>query len=197
MSPAVKRPNWCGPLNTRTLSLLILTAFFSIFIVLGPVVSANPDAGGQDARFTKVSYQSKILTNTKDVWTFTIYNANCSDNGPNASRFFLIFYVDNELWLNEYNDTQYMTWSCGNGSTVSRNYQIREWQTVRPAAHDLRVELYWNRNGAAYLEDTTSFSIDVMVHIPLQHIYATGYFAAYLIACIVLFSYDYVLGLEE
>jgi hypothetical protein len=176
---------------------MMLVAFVSVFVVLSLAVPAMSEDGRQDARFTKVSYQSKIPTDSQDTWTFTIYNANCSDSGPNASRFFLIMYVDNELFLNEYNGTQYQTWPCSVGSTATRNYRIREWQTVRPTAHDARVELYWNNNGTTYLEDTSSFSFDVLVHIPLQHIYATGYFAAYLIACFVLFSYDYVLGLEE
>lgn len=184
-------------MNTRNLNLLILITSLSLFILLNTVIPANSETGAQDARFTEVAYQPKILSNTKDIWTFTVYNANCPDSDQNATRFFMIFYVDNELWLNEYNGTQYGTWPCGKDTTVTRKYNIREWQTVRPTSHDLRVELYWSSNGTARLEDTTSFTVDVMIHIPLQHIFATGYFAAYLIACFALFSYDYVLGLEE
>jgi hypothetical protein len=184
-------------LNTRNLNLLVLVTFLSLFILLGTAIPGYPEAGDQDARFTKVAYQSRILSNTKDVWAFTVHNTNCSDSDQNATRFFVIFYVDKELWFNEYNGTQYKTWPCAKDTTVTRKYNIREWQTVRPTSHDVQVELYWSSNGTARLEDTTSFTIDVMIHISLQHILATGYFAAYLIACFALFSYEYVLGLEE
>lgn len=196
MSPAEKL-GWCGPLNTRHFSLLFLVSFLSFFIVLNIAVPAVSGNGDENARFTKETYSKRIRVDAKDTWTFTIYNANRSDNDKNAARFFFMWYVDNELWLNEYNDTQYRTWSCDKSSTVTRSYDIRGWQAIRPVSHGLRVELYWDSNGTAHLEDTTSFTFDVIVHIPLQHIYATGYFAAYLIACFVLFSYIYIQGLDE
>ena len=176
---------------------MILTVFLNIFIVLSIVVPAKSEIGGQNARFTGIVYDRKIHVGTQDVWTFTIFNANRSGNDQNAAQFSLIFYVDNELWFDEYNHTQYRTWSCDKGSAVSKNYNIKEWHTLNPTTHDLRIELYWVNNGTARLEDTTLFAVAITVHIPLQHILATGYLAAYLIACFVLFSYDYVQGLEE
>ena len=158
---------------------------------------ANSESGAQDAEFTNVSYLSKIPTGINDVWTFTVKNNNCPDNGPNASRFFMKVFADDGLILNEYNDTQYKTWPCKKDNTVSRNYRVNQWQAIRPATHDIRAELYWTDNSTFVLEDTTSFSISVTLYIPLQHIYATGCLAAYLIACAALFSYDYILGLEE
>jgi hypothetical protein len=184
-------------LNAKDIKLLFLVAFLSFFIVLSIAVPAKSEAEENNARFAKVTYTPRIHVDTKDTWSFTIYNANCSESGQNAARFFLILYDDNELWLNEYNDTQYRTWSCDKSSTVTHNYTIRGWQVIRPTSHDLRVELYWDNNGTARLEDTTSFTIDVMVHIPLQHIFATGYFIAYLIICFALFSYVYIQGLDE
>ena len=160
-------------------------------------IPAKSETGNQDARFTRVTYNPKILAQTKDTWTFSIYNANCSEDGQNASRFFLIMYLDNAQWLNEYNDTQYRTWPCSKGNTVTRNFKFDGWQTLRPTTNDLRVELYWNNNGTVYLEDTTSLTITVMVHVSLQNILATSYLVAYLIVCLLLFSYDYIQGLEE
>ena len=176
---------------------MFLAAFLSFFIVLCIVVPARSEAEQKNASFVKVTYTPRILAGANDNWTFVIYNANCSENGQNTARFFLVLYTDNELWLNEYNDTQYKTWSCNKTSTVTHSYNIRGWQAIRPTSHDLRVELYWANNGTFRLEDTTSFTIDVIVHISLQHIFATGYFAAYLLACFVLFSYVYIQGLND
>ena len=187
----------CGPLNARYIKFLFLLAFLSFFVVLSVVPPAESETGERNASFTGVTYSPKIPVNTKDSWSFTIYNANCTGEGQSGARFFLIFYADNELWLNEYNDTQYRTWSCNESSSVTHKYSIREWQAVRPTSHDLRVELYWENNGTIRLEDTTSFRIEVVVHIALQHIFATGYFVAYLIICFVLFSYIYILGLND
>lgn len=184
-------------MNTRHLDLLFLAASLSLFIVLNTTVLAQSGKGDENARFIKVTFSPKIPVGEKDKWTFSIYNANRSDNGQLGARFFIILYADNELWLNEYNDTQYKTWWCNSSSTITRTYNIRGWQTIRPTSHDLRVELYWDNNGLVQLEDTTSFKIEVTVHIYLQHVFATGYFAAYLITCFALFSYIYIQGLEE
>ena len=184
-------------LNARNVNLLCLVAFLSFLIVLSAAAPVKSETEEENAMFTKVTYSPKIPVNTKDTWTFVIYNANCSENGQNTARFFLILYDDNELWLNEYNDTEYKTWSCNKSSTVTRKYNIRGWQVTRPASRDLRVELYWDNNGTISLQDVTSFTIEIIIHISLQHIFATGYFAAYLIACFVLFSYVYIQGLDD
>jgi hypothetical protein len=174
-----------------------LVAFLSLFIVLSATVPARSEPEQKNASFVKVMYTPRILAGAKDTWTFVIYNANCSENGQSTGRFFLVLYADDELLLNEYNDTQYKTWLCNKTSTVTQNYNIRGWQAIRPTSHVLQAELYSVDNGVFHLEDTTSFTIDIMVHIPLQHIYATGYLAAYIIACFVLFSYVYVKGLDD
>jgi hypothetical protein len=181
----------------RCVKLFFLLAFLSFFILLSVVAPAVSETGERNASFTGVTYSPRIRVDTDDTWSFTIYNANCTQNGQSGARFFLIFYEDNEPWVNEYNGTQYRTWSCDEGSSVTHKYNIKGWQAVRPTSHDLRVELYWDDNGTMRLEDTTSFTVDVVVHIALQHIFATGYFAAYLIICFVLFSYIYILGLND
>jgi hypothetical protein len=197
MSPATIKPGWCDTLNTKKLDFLFLLAFLSFFFILSVAVPARSEAEQKNANFVKVSYNPRIPAGAKAAWTFVIYNANCSENGQNMARFFIVLYTDNELLLNEYNDTQYKTWSCNKTDTVTRNYNIRAWQDMRPTSHDLRAELYWTDNSTFRLEDTTSFTVNVVVHIPLQHILATGYFAAYLIVCFVLFYYVYVKGLDD
>ena len=191
------KPGWCDTLNTKKLDFLFLLAFLSFFFILGVAVPARSEAEQKNANIVKVSYNPRIPAGAKSTWTFVIYNANCSENGQNMARFFLVLYTDNELLLNEYNDTQYKTWSCNKTSTVTRNYNIRAWQDMRPTSHDLRAELYWTDNSTFRLEDTTSFTVNVIVHIPLQHILATGYLAVYLIVCFVLFYYVYVKGLDD
>jgi hypothetical protein len=176
---------------------MALTAFLSVIIVLGSAFQVKSQVGEQEAKFTQVTYSAIIHAETMDTWTFTVYNANCSENDQGEARFFLRIYADDKLSMDEYNSTTYRTWNCSKGSTVSRSYSIMGWNTIQPVTHDMLVELYWYRNGTAVLEDTASFTISVTLHITLQHIVATGYLVVYLIVCVLLFSYDYVEGLEE
>jgi hypothetical protein len=173
-----------------------LATFFSFLIVLSVPAQVNSEAGEQRAQFTKVTYSPRIPAGTQDRWTFTVHNIDCSENDQSTARFFLIFYDDNRLWLDEYNMTNHKTWFCNRSGTVTRTFDRNGWQVTKPVTHDLRVELYWYNNGTSHLEDTTSFSIGVTLHIPFQHILATGYLVAYLIACFVIFVYDYVQGLD-
>jgi len=183
-------------LKTRSLTFLTLAAFLSVLIVLTIASPAKSEIGEQQAKFTQVIYSARIHAETRDTWTFTVFNVNCSENDQGAARFFLRFYADNELGLDEYNSTRYTTWSCSKGSTVARHYSINPWNPIQPITHDTRIELYWYSNGTAHLEDTASFTFAVTLHIPLQHILATGYLAVYLIACFLLLSYYHVAGLE-
>ena len=196
-SPAPRQTSWSDYLNTRNLSFLVLTAFLSTLIVLGIAFPVKSEIGEQDAKFTQVKYSARIPAQKMDTWAFTVYNANCSENDQVAARFFLVFYADNSLVFNEYDSTQYQTWNCSRGGTVSHSYNIKGWQTLQPVTHDVRLELYWYHNGTTVLEDAASFTIGVTVYMSLQNIFATGYLVAYLIACILLFSYVYVQGLEE
>jgi hypothetical protein len=183
-------------LIARNLALLTLVVFLSVLVVLSLESSAALGTE-EDAKLTQVEYSARIRATTSDTWRFTVYNANCSENDQGVARFFFEFYVDNELWFDEYNATQYRTWNCSKGSTVSHSYNIRGWSTIRPVTHDLRIELYWYSNSTVHLEDVTSFEVAVTVLISLQHVYATGYLAVYMIACFLLFSYDYVAGLDQ
>lgn len=184
-------------MNKINLKFLVLIAFLSALIVLSIAFPVKSEIGEQDAKFTQVKYSEMIPAQEMDTWTFTIYNINCSENHQGAARFFLTFYVDNGLLFDEYNSTQYRTWNCSKGSAVSHSYNIMGWQTFRPVTHDMRIELYWYRNGTTILEDTRSFTIGVTLYISLQNIFATGYLVAYLIACFLLFSYVYMQEIEE
>lgn len=114
-----------NPLNTRHLSLLALAAFLSIFVLLSVAVPAKSESGNQNARFTQVSYTARIPGDVRDTWTFVVYNANRSENDLGTARFFFKFYADKELWLDEHNSTQPVTWNCSKDSTVERRYNIR------------------------------------------------------------------------
>jgi hypothetical protein len=183
-------------LKTRSLTFLTLAAFLSVLIVLSIASPVKSEIGEQQAKFTQVIHSARIRAGTRDTWIFTVFNVNCSENDQGPARFFFRFYADNELWFDEYNSTRYGTWSCSKGSTVSRHYDINPWNPIQPITHDTRIELYWYSDGTAHLEDTAPFAVTVTLHIPLQHILATGYLAAYLIACFLLLSYYYVAGLE-
>jgi hypothetical protein len=173
-----------------------LAAFLSVLIALSIASPAKSEIGEQQAKFTQVINSARIRAGTRDTWTFTVFNVNCSENDQGAARFFFRFYADNGLWFDEYNSTRDGTWSCSKGSTVSRRYDIDPWNPIQPVTHDTRIELYWYSDGTAHLEDTASFTVTVTLRISLQHILATGYLAAYLIACFLLLSYYYVAGLE-
>lgn len=169
----------------------------SAFIVLSFASAAKSETGEKQATFTQVTYSSTIYAGTSDTWTFTVHNLNCSENDQSAARFFVRVYVDNELYFDEFNSTPSQTWPCNKGSTVSHDFRISPWNTIRPIAHNIRIGLYWYTNGTAHLEDTASFTVAVTLHISLQDIFATGYLIAYLIACFLLLAYNYAEGLEE
>lgn len=171
-------------------------AFVCLVVVAFWLPSAQAQGEG-NARLTQVKYQARIPSGTPDAWSFTVHNTNCSENDEGMAHFFFEFYVDDSLSFDEYNSTAYRTWNCTRGQTVSNSYRVNGWSTIAPVTYDLRIELYWFHNGTSRLEDTALFRVGVSVFMPLQNIYATSYFALYLIACFLLLMYDYVLSLEQ
>lgn len=169
----------------------------SVFILLSLASAAKSETGEQQATITQVTYSATIYAGTSDTWTFTVHNLNCSENDQSTAQFFFRFYVDNELFYDEFISTGNKTWPCNIGSTVSRKFRVNPWNPMRPVDHDVRIELYWYHNGTAILEDVASFTVAVTLHISLQDIFATGYLIAYLIVCFLLFAYNYAEGLEE
>ena len=176
--------------------LVTSIVFLCLFVVVFWLPSAQAQGAG-NAKFTHVNYQATIPSGATETWTLTIHNTNCSENDEGMAQFFFEFYVDGSLSFDEYNSTTYRTWNCTMGQTVSDSYSFVGWSTAVPATHDVRIELYWFDNGTSFLEDTALFNFGVTVFMPLQNIYCTSYLALYLIACVLLLAYDYVLSLEE
>lgn len=176
---------------------LMLSIGFLCLITALSLPSAVTSQAEGNARFTQVTHSKRIRIQAPDAWTFEIYNSNCSEYDNGTARFFFEFYVDDNLWFNEYNSTNYKTWSCRKGETVSHDYQIEGWSDSQPVTRGIEIRLYCFSNGVARLEDTTSFKIDVTMHVQLQHIFAISYLAVYFMAAFALLAYDYVAGLEE
>ncbi len=183
-------------MKKRGLIFLTLFALLSVLIVFSmtrPVLS-QPEG---KAKITSLQYTPLMLSGTSDTWTFTISNAECTGDNQTAARFFFEVELEGQIYFDEYNSSTYKTWPCNKGQTVSHHYQTDVWSVSRPERRDLTVRLYWFTNGVARLEDTASFSIGISMLVPFQHIYVIGYLALYLIACFLLFSYDYVVGTED
>ena len=183
-------------LGRRKRIVLILFSLLSIFAALSWTCNAQSQ-DQRDATIIQSEHSDNIRTGNSDTWSFTVHNWNCSDNTYGSAKFFFEIYVDGSLFFDEYNSTTNRIWNCSEGQSVTQSYLLTGWSATRPISHDVNVDLYWYKNGAAILEDSTKFKVDVTVVIPLQHIYASSYLAAYVIACFLLLAYDYVASLEE
>ena len=185
-----------GKMKRKGCMVLVLAIFAGMFIyVLNPVTLAESEEG-KDAYFTDVNYATKIYANKPDTWSFTMYNENCAANEEGKAWFFLKFYIDGELWWNEYNDTDYRTWQLNKGHTVTHKYNIEGWDGTRPSVHDVKVKLYWYHNSTWYLEDTESFSVVIVLLTSMNHLIPFSYLVVYLIACSGLLYYYYTTGTE-
>lgn len=153
--------------------------------------------GQKDAYFVDVLYKAVVRASTSDRWAFTVYNLNCGENGSGEAHFFFKFYVNGELWWDEYNSTSYRTWRCDKGNKLALGYAIKGWDVIQPAANDARIELYWSNSEGLQLEDVISFSINVTIPVSLQHVQASSYLAVYLIICFVALSYYYITWLDS
>ena len=179
-------------IGSRTFAVLIALLCVFVFLTYQPLSESQNQKG---ATFIAAKYNVRVRSATSDLWNFTVHNADCSENDQGSARFFFDFYLDGNLWFDEYNSTAYKTWPCDKGNTVSHAY-IKNWPDEQPFTHDTRVELYWYSNGTSHLEDMLSFKTTVAVPVTLQHIVPTSYIALYLIACVILLTYDYIASLE-
>lgn len=172
----------------------MLVVSMTVFVCIPTVALLTISGGEKDAYIAHVGYNSRIRVQTDENWNFTVFNRKLND-----SQFFFMFYLDDKLWLDEYNSTSYSTWRCEKGRSASRCYGLPRWNSLEPLRQNIRVDLYASHNGTFILEDEVSFSIAVTVLMPLQHIYATSYFALYLIAGFVSLTVYYItrLGLED
>jgi hypothetical protein len=145
----------------------------------------------KDGYITKVIYPYKVFRSDENIlWRFVVHNVNCSENDEGEAWFFFIFYIDDAIWVNEYNDTTYQYWSCERNENITLSYQTRapDW-VIRPVRFNVRVELYWYYGNNSYLMDSINFTFEVWTKMPLNNLYAEGYFVIYLIACFALFFY--------
>lgn len=177
-------------------NLVMLVLFLAIMTVLANPQLAEPNSD-KAAEFVETKCDPRVRAGASNILAFTIFNRDCSENDTGDARFSIELYLDRVKFFDEYNSTKYKTWVCNKGQNVSHRYEIKQWSAIRPQIRDLQVNLYWVSNGVARLEDSASFKVSVTQLIPLQHIYATGYLAAYLVICFLLLAYDYIASLGE
>jgi uncharacterized protein YxeA len=171
---------------------MALNLTFIVLIVISTGMLNIPFAESnktKDNYFVKIVYSQKLYAKESDTWSITIYNVNCSENESGEAWFFFRFYLDGELWWNEYENTSYKIWRCDKGRTVTHSYYIKGWDVLRPLTRDIKIELYWYYDGEQHFKDSTFFSIDIILHLPLKNIYPLSYLTIYLIACLILLAY--------
>jgi hypothetical protein len=178
-------------MKNRWLSLILILL---IWIFTDNATTLNEEKGAYIKNFM---HKSEIYEQTRDIWNLTVYNVNYAENERGESLFFFKFYMEGELWWDEYTSTPYRVWPCSKGAFVSRGYQLAGWNVLEPQSRTIKIELYRFCNNTFYLEDTVYSNITIIMVIPLQHIYALSYFAVYLIACFLLLAFHYIAGLTQ
>jgi membrane protease YdiL (CAAX protease family) len=183
---------------------LILAFFVSIllvilFVLIGyPNLTPSPNTEGpRSAYFTQVKYPAIAYEGKVSAWNLTIYNKNCTSNDEGKAFFFFKFYIDGDPWWNEYNDTDYKTWQCNKESSTTRLYGISTWETMKPVAHNLKIELYWYDGNASRFQDAVSFPISVVIYVEPGNLMVTSYFTIYLMAILFLGFYMLISGRIE
>lgn len=145
--------------NSYVTILAIVVATISIALVnnssLMPSVKAQ---GAGDAYFTGLEYSLKVYQWTEDKWNFTIYNANCEVDIWGRAWFFFKFYINDNLWWDEYQEAG--TWQLNKGSSKTRTYTVS--LGSGPTTKNVKIELYWDYEGTPYLQDTTYFTEKVV-----------------------------------
>ncbi len=174
--------------RTLILVLFILMLAVTVFISTNGGLLLNTE-GEQCAYFTKVQYPTTTFQGKDTSLTFEVYNKNCT-----TDSFFFMFYLSGDPWFDEYNATTYKTWRCSQESSVSRNYQIASWNTVKPIAHTLRVELYSYDGNTSQFQDVRMFTISVGVQVKPGNLIVSSYETVYLIGLLLLGFYVMILG---
>jgi len=156
-----------------------------------------PSPNGEGARgayFSKVKHPAITYQGDSTTWSLIIYNKNCSASVGGNSTFFLKIYVDGDLWWNEYNDTNYRTWQLKIGKSVTRDYRLSQWETLKPVVHNLKIELYWYSGNESQLQDVTYFPVAVVINAELNNLMVFSYFAIYVLAVFLLGFYILMTG---
>jgi len=170
--------------------LAVLAVLFSLMNYSNLASSRNTE-GVHGGYFTKVGHPATAYEGKNCVFSFTVYNKNCTTNGEGNASFFYMFYVDGYVWWNEYNSTGYQIWHCNIGASVTRSYAVPPWRTMEPVVHDLRIELYSYDGNVSQLQDVVSFPISVVVHFEIESMIISSYII--LLGIVLLFLGYYML----
>ncbi len=167
-------------------SILILIVILFAMMDLVPSPSTERIYG---AYFTKVKYPEEAPQEKNVFLIFVVYNKNCTTIGEDSGSFFLKFYVDDDLWWNEYNNTDYQIWSCDRENSTVRAYIMSLWYSMKPRIHDVKVELYWYDGNEPHLQDIAYFSLTVLVYATPTNLIIFSYLIVYLLAIALLGFY--------
>jgi len=173
--------------------LTVLAVLFSL-INYSNLTSSQNTEGARGAYFTKVEHPATAYEGKSCVLSFTVYNKNYTTNGEGNASFYFMFYLDGDVWWSEYNNTDYQTWQCNTGSSVTRGYNVPSWGAIKPVVHDVRIELYWYDRNVSQLQDVVSFSISVVVHVELGSLIISSYVFIFIIALLFLGFYMLING---
>lgn len=185
-------------MKSRSLMLIFFVSMslITLFVLMNyPNLTSSPNAeGARGAFFTQVEYPATAYEGKDSVWNLTIYNKNCTTNGEGNASFFFKFHLDGDPWWNEYNNTDYKTWQCSRGSSVTRLYIISTWNTAKPVNHELKIELHRYNGSVSQLQDVASFPISVAIHAEHSNLMISSYITVYLIAIFLLGFYMLIEG---
>lgn len=179
-------------MKSRYLALLFVVPILLImlFALVNFLYLTTPGAeGARDAYFTRVKHGATAYEGKNFTLSLTTFNKNCSTDSEGRALFYFLFHLDGDVWWNEYNNTEYQTWPCKKGNSVIRGFSVLTWQSVKPAVHDLRIELYWYDGNASRLQDVVSFPVPVAVHVDRGDLVIFSYVVIFVGAVFVLGFY--------
>jgi membrane protease YdiL (CAAX protease family) len=142
--------------------------------------------GANEAYFTKVRYPAVCYEGENSTWILTVYNQNFTTDIEENAYFYFMFYLDDSIWWNEYNNTNYKIWECKRGSWITRSYGVSSWDTIQPVVHDLKIELYSYDGNSSLLQDVVQFPIKVAVHAELSNLMVFSHLVVYLLVILLL-----------
>jgi membrane protease YdiL (CAAX protease family) len=157
-------------------------------------LSSRNIEGARGAYFTKVGHPAMVYEWKNSTFSFMVYNKNCTASGEGNASFYFMFFVDGDVWLNEYNGTGYHIWHCNMGGSITRSYAVPPWRTIKPVIHDLRIELYWYDKNVSQLQDVASFRIPVVVHVEIKSMIISSYLILLVIVLLLLGYYTLTHG---
>lgn len=179
----------------RVLSVLIV--LIAALTMVNMVLPGLKKEGERDIYFTDVQSPSITYPEKNTTWLLTVHNENCTPSTDGNDSFFFKFYLDNEIWWNEYNATRYRVWNCSKGTSVLRIYTIPPWETLWPLAYNLKIELYWNEGNRSTLEDVVSLPLTILVRAKPNNIIIFSYLTVYLIGLALFGFYLLIIGRTE